>query len=167
MEVSHQALSNLVLNSALTSLSVENNSIDDQGAEILATIPNLKKLNVANNVIGNRGAIALAGNKTLISLDVGSNKIGKEGIEALIQNEDFTHFDMSSNLKGEDEYTLSKKMLDGRLERVKRHNRLGTLLPLIFSGKDLTGDDLVTLPDELEKIILDYCKPPRFILQNI
>jgi hypothetical protein len=47
---------------------------------------------------------------------------------------------------------------------------MSNLLSLLFSGKDLLtsnrDDYWVELPIELEKLILDYCKPLPFTFQN-
>ncbi|MFV8752792.1 GTPase [Nannocystaceae bacterium ST9] len=70
---------------ALTSLSLNSNSIGVEGAPALATLTALTSLSLNSNSIGNEGARALATLTALTSLDLTNNSIGDEGARALLE----------------------------------------------------------------------------------
>src|SRR5690606_17248647 len=64
-------------------LYLDNNEIGDEGAIALASNNSLNSLGLGQNKISNSGAIALSG-ATLFYLNVSDNQIEKEGIDALL-----------------------------------------------------------------------------------
>ncbi len=68
---------------ALTSLNLNLNRIESEGAQALTGLVNLTSLDLADNEIGSEGALALTGLVNLTSLDLANNEIGSEGAQAL------------------------------------------------------------------------------------
>ncbi|MDB5335493.1 MAG: gala protein 1 [Planctomycetaceae bacterium] len=80
------------LSSALWSLSLDGNAMQDAGAEALAAATQVKRLatlNIAFNQLTARGAKAIAAAKqfkSLAELDLGANALGPSGIQALAKS---------------------------------------------------------------------------------
>jgi hypothetical protein len=179
-------------NSTLTSLNVSYYGISVDDIEAVAGIPNLTELNlskiglfdenigalikcksltildVSQNRIRDEGAKILAKNERLVSLKIDGNKIGEAGIEALARNSTLTYLDITKNQGNGEVLSILETMLDRRIKQTREHSlRLGQLLSLIFSGEGLTGGYLQTFPLELERLILEYCKPQQsFVLRS-
>jgi Leucine-rich repeat (LRR) protein len=163
-------------NSTLTSLKVK--IFDDGNVGILATLPNLTKLdipwnesgmrieslealvrstslqilNIAGNLVGDKGAVILTKCRSLTSLDVSYNDITRKGIQFLMENLPLTYLDISSN-PGSDVW---EEIVDAKLELINNHSKLGSLLSSFL---------ICRLPSDLERLILDYCKPLPFLPQ--
>ncbi|KAF9963988.1 hypothetical protein BGZ70_007073 [Mortierella alpina] len=104
----------LKTNSTLTTLSLRDNSIGDEGtkalAETLRTYATLTTLNLNNNSIGEGGAKALAEalkvNSTLTTLNLNNNPTGEDGAKALAEalkvNSTLTTLNLNKNSIGDE-----------------------------------------------------------------
>lgn len=81
-----QILSYLKEHPEITRLSLSDNQIGFQGAELLSTNTYIRYLFLNGNRIGSLGAEALAKNSSLVYLLLGENHIGPYGAEALANN---------------------------------------------------------------------------------
>ena len=113
IEDAYDKISTLVeafkINSTITSLNIEEDSIDDEGvivlAEALKTNFTITKVNLSRNIIGDKGATALAEalltNSTFTELDLSGNRIGDKGAcvlaEALKINSTVTRLNIDNN----------------------------------------------------------------------
>ncbi|MBA3813977.1 MAG: SEL1-like repeat protein [Alphaproteobacteria bacterium] len=83
--------------SCLHTANLRNTRIADNGAEVLAMHPTIRKLNLIENYIGDKGAIALSHNTILSDLDVSYNYIGTEGGVALSLNNSLRSLNLNNN----------------------------------------------------------------------
>ena len=92
----------MIGNDKLTSLSLESNNIDDEGASYLSLMTNLTYLNISCNKIGDAGAQYLSRLTNLTYLDLCVNKIGDAGTESLSRLHNLKYLDLSANDYGDE-----------------------------------------------------------------
>jgi hypothetical protein len=113
-------------------------------------------LDISWNKIDNKGAKALAEHPNLTELNISENNIDGVGMKFLIDNLQFSHLDVSHN-QGNDAINMPKEMWRKRVEAVQNYTGLsGLLSPILSSTCSLE------FPQEMEKLILEYCKPLPF-----
>src|SRR5690606_15396100 len=119
-----------------TSLSIADNAIGLEGAQILATKA-LSHLNIANNHVGPQGAEAIAANKTITHLDISRNYIEIQGARALAENTVLKHLkvDLYGNL--EDGYsTFYNEIGEEGLALLTHPNTQLTILDVGYARHD-------------------------------
>lgn len=80
----------------LYNLSIAQNNLGDEAAEILATHPAVQVLDISENALGAAGASALA-KSNIKCLNISNNNIGDLGLQAFAKNRSFLLLDASRN----------------------------------------------------------------------
>jgi Leucine-rich repeat (LRR) protein len=85
-----------------TALSLQYQSIGDEGAKAIAQLSGLTSLDLSHNSIGDEGARAIAQLAALTSLGLRDNHIGNEGAKAIAQLTGLTDIDLGNNFIHQD-----------------------------------------------------------------
>jgi internalin A len=117
----------------LRHLALSNLDIDDDGAQIVASLASLTRLHVRNNHIGDDGACVLASLQSLASLDLKGNHIESTGARALASLASLIHLNLSNNKIGDD--GLRFLATSPALNNLK--------------GMDIRANGIKSLPEEL------------------
>jgi hypothetical protein len=137
---------------ALTTLDVSCNTIGDVGAQALVVLTRLTSLNLNRNTIGPAGARSLAALTGLISLQLVGNKIGNDGAQALLQHPRLAEIYCYANNIDDS----LEKVLKEHVKRIRL--RILEILILLTRAQQTQGNVWFGMPIDVMLIILSYFK---------
>lgn len=134
-------------NSFITTLSLSNSNIGDEGAKVLGLNTKLKSLDLRFNNISSTGAKAISLIPTLYKLDLGFNNIGIEGVKALTLNTTLKDLDISgNNIGNEGAKVLSSsstlRILNIRCNNIRVKGAKSLALNTSLVSLDASGNDI-------------------------